>query len=92
MGKNPYYRNKKELWNNVKYDGVRISHDLTRREREQDAALWMVAKNLYIAGKGRQTVVGPPWKRRIVEAREPQSPTGPSTQNQTEGITADNVS
>lgn len=70
--KRELFQNIRKLQGNKTYEKVRISHDLSKREREAEMELWNKAKNLQSAGKGRHTVVGPPWRRRIVKAREPQ--------------------
>lgn len=62
------FKNLRKLKGKHEYDVVRIAHDLTRRERDHEAALWMQAKNLEAAGKGKHLVRGPPWNRRVVKA------------------------
>ncbi|KAK4325414.1 hypothetical protein Pmani_004009 [Petrolisthes manimaculis] len=52
------------------YRRVRVTHDMTRMQREQDINLWMEAKNLMAEGKGRHSVRGPPWRRRVVKLVE----------------------
>lgn len=71
--KRDLFRNIRKLQSDSAYDQVKISHDLTKRERESEKDLWNEVKNLYGAGKGKHTVVGPPWKRRIVKVREQRS-------------------
>ena len=60
----------KKLRGNKEYETVRVAHDMTRRQREHDAALWQEAKNLCQSGKGKYSVRGPPWNRRIVKLVE----------------------
>lgn len=64
------FGNIKLLQGNKAFENVRIKHDLTRREQQQESAMWNEAKNLFAEGKGKHIVVGPPWRRRIVKVKE----------------------
>ena len=66
--KKDLFKNLRKLKGKHQYDDVRIAHDLTRSERNHEAALWMQAKNLESEGKGKHLVRGPPWNRRVVKA------------------------
>ena len=68
------FRNLKKLHGNTNYSNVRIAHDMTRREREQEGVLWNEAKNQMEQGRGKHIVAGPPWRRRVVKVG---SVTGP---------------
>ena len=49
---------------------IRVRHDLTRKEREEEGKLQREAKNLSETGQGKHRVVGPPWRRRVVKMRD----------------------
>lgn len=68
--KTELFGNLSKLKGKENFKGVRVVHDMTKRERDLDAALWEEAKNLIAEGKGKHAVRGPLWRRRVVKMTE----------------------
>ena len=67
--KKQFFKNIRLLGANEELKNVSISNDLTRTEREQEAALRAEAKRLNdeASGDGQYRVRGPPWARKVVK-------------------------
>ena len=61
------FTNIRSLRDKPQWQDVRIGNDMTPAEREKEKLLRDQAKNLERQGKGKHTVRGPPWRRRVVK-------------------------
>ena len=68
--KQALFTNIRLLRNKPQWQDVRIANDMTPAEREKEKVLRDQAKNLEREGKGKHTVRGPPWRRRVVKSQE----------------------
>ena len=66
-----FFRNLKNLKDNVKFGSISVNHDLTNLEREQEKKLYEEAKKLTVdsQGEAKYKVRGPPWDRTIVKMK-----------------------